>query len=192
VEKKLLILLFLLFSIPLNTWAWTIDSNDPKNLVLGGIGMVLGHELGHIGIARSLDLETDYDGVTIVYPGLTRGSKDQLRVASGGFQAQWLLSELAFHYLDQADTGMHNDIATGAILGHLAITASYLTVLKNDEDGDIAGMANALDRNRNEVALLIAIPAIIDAWRLFGEPPDWVPHLSRTSKGLGLVWIWNK
>jgi len=154
--------------------------------------MILAHELGHIGVARSLNIKTDYDGVTIVYPGLTRGSKDQLRVASGGFQAQWLLSELAFHYLDQADTGMHNDIATGAILGHLAITASYLTVLKNDEDGDIAGMANALDRNRNEVALLIAIPAIIDAWRLFGEPRDWVPHLSRTSKGLGLVWIWNK
>ena len=153
--------------------------------------MLLGHELGHIGIARSLDIETDYDGVTIVYPGLTRGSKDQLRVASGGFQAQWLLSELAFHYLDQADTSTQNDIAAGAVLGHLAITASYLTILKNDEDGDIAGMANALGRNRNDVALLLAIPAIFDAWRLFGTPPNWVPPISRASKGLGLTWVWS-
>jgi len=153
--------------------------------------MILAHELGHIGVARSLNIKTDYDGVTIVYPGLTRGSKDQLRVASGGFQAQWLLSELAFHYLDQANTGAHNDIATGAILGHLAITASYLTILKDDENGDIAGMANALDRNRNDVALLLAIPAILDTWRLFGNPPKWLPQVSQGSKGLGITWMWS-
>jgi hypothetical protein len=185
------ITLVLLFAISLPAAAWKIDSSDSTDLVLGGIGMVLGHELGHIGIARSLDIKTDYDGVTVVYPTLTRGSKDQLRVASGGFQAQWLLSELAFHYLDQANTGAQNDIAAGAVLGHLAITASYLTILKDDEDGDIAGMANTLDSNRNDVALLLAIPAILDAWRLFSTPPSWLPHVSRASKGLGLTWIWS-
>jgi len=179
----------LLISVPAS--AWDIRASDPNNLLLGGVGMVLWHELGHIGIARTLDIDTDYDGVTIVYPDLTRGSKDQLRVASGGFQAQWLLSELAFHHLDQADNGAYNDIATGAILGHLAITASYLAVLKNEEDGDIAGMANALGWNRNDVVLLLAIPAILDTWRLFGNPPHWVPRLSQVSKGLGVTWVWS-
>ena len=112
-------------------------------------------------------------------------------MASAGFQSQWLLSELAFHYLDKPDVEQRS-VATGAVLAHIAITTAYLTFMKNEEDGDVAGMATALGKSRSSVALTLALPALLDTWRLFGEPPDWIPHLSRTSKGLGIVWFWNK
>ena len=78
------------------------------------------------------------------------------------------------------------------MLAHIAITTAYLTFLKNNRDGDVAGMATALGKSRSNVALTLALPALLDTWRLFGDPPDWVPHLSRIGKGLGVAWVWNK
>ena len=160
-------------------------------LATGAIGMIVGHEIGHFAVAESMNIKAEFDGVTVVYPNSSLTSRQRLRVASAGFQSQWFLSELAFHYLDKPDVEQHS-VATGAVLAHIAITTAYLTFLKNNEDGDVAGMAAALGKSRSNVALTLALPALLDAWRLFGEPPDWIPHLSRTSKGLGMVWIWNK
>jgi len=40
--------------------------------------------------------------------------------------------------------------------------------------------------------LAIAIPAALDAWRLFGDDvPEWVPNLSVMGKGLAMAWIWT-
>ena len=50
------------------------------------------------------------------------GELISLRVASAGFQSQWLLSELAFHYLDHTDADKAG-VAAGAVLAHLGITA---------------------------------------------------------------------
>ena len=66
--------------------------------------------------------------------------------------ASWLLSELAFHYLDKPDVEQHS-VATGAVLAHIAITTAYLTFLKNNKDGDVVGMATALGKSRGNVAL---------------------------------------
>ena len=66
--------------------------------------------------------------------------------------ASWLLSELAFHYLDKPDVEQHS-VATGAVLAHIAITTAYLTFLKNNKDGDVVGMATALGKSRSNVAL---------------------------------------
>ena len=153
--------------------------------------MIVGHEIGHFAVAESMNVKAEFDGVTVVYPDSNLTSRQHLRVASAGFQSQWVLSELAFHYLDKPDEEQHS-VAAGAVLAHLGITAAYLTFLRNNEDGDVAGMATALGKSRSNVALTLALPALLDTWRLFGEPPDWVPHLSRTSKGLGIVWFWNK
>jgi len=55
------------------------------------------------------------------------GELISLRVASAGFQSQWLLSELAFHYLDHTDADKASVVA-GTVLAHLGITAvEFLT-----------------------------------------------------------------
>ena len=64
----------------------------------------------------------------------------------------WLLSELAFHYLDKPDVEQHS-VATGAVLAHIAITTAYLTFLKTNKDGDVVAMATALGKSRSNVAL---------------------------------------
>jgi hypothetical protein len=185
-----LIVAFSVMALPISVLAEPLDQFDLTGLVVGAAGMVLGHELGHFALAASMDIDAEFDGVTVVYPGTDLSSQQQARVASAGFQSQWLLSELAFHFLDKPDAAP-NSIAAGVVLGHLGITAAYLSFLKNEKEGDVAGMANAFGKNRTDLALLLAVPALLDGWRLFGKPPDWVPVLSRAGKGLGLAWIWS-
>ena len=182
--------MFALFA-PCHVLAGPLGEFDLRGLATGAMGMIVGHEIGHFAVAESMNIKAEFDGVTVVYPNSSLTPRQHLRVASAGFQSQWLLSELAFHYLDKPDVEQHS-VATGAVLAHIAITTAYLTFLRNNEDGDVAGMATALGKSRSNVALALALPALLDTWRLFGEPPDWIPHLSRTSKGLGIVWFWNE
>ena len=187
---RLTTFIFVLFA-PCQVLAGPLGEFDLRGLATGAIGMIVGHEIGHFAVAESMNVRAEFDGVTVVYPDSNLTSRQHLRVASAGFQSQWVLSELAFHYLDKPDVEQHS-VATGAVLAHIAITTAYLTSLKNNRDGDVAGIAAALGKSRSNVTLTLALPALLDAWRLFGEPPDWIPQLSRTSKGLGIVWIWNK
>ena len=187
---RLTTFIFVLFA-PCHVLAESLGEFDLRGLATGAIGMIVGHEIGHFAVAESMNVKAEFDGVTVVYPNSSLTSRQQLRVASAGFQSQWVLSELAFHNLDKPDDEQHS-VATGAVLAHIAITTAYLTFMKNEEDGDVAGMATALGKSRSSVALTLALPALLDTWRLFGEPPDWVPHLSRIGKGLGVAWIWNK
>ena len=176
---------------PCHVLAGPLEEFNSTGLATGAIGMIVGHEIGHFAVAESMNIKAEFDGVTVVYPNSNLTPRQHLRVASAGFQSQWLLSELAFHYLDKPNAEQHS-VATGAVLAHIAITTAYLTFLKNNKDGDVVGMATALGKSRSNVALTLALPALLDTWRLFGEPPDWVPHLSRIGKGSGVVWVWNK
>ena len=173
---------------PCHVLAGPLEELNLKGLATGAIGMIVGHEIGHFAVAESMNVKAEFDGVTVVYPNSSLTSRQRLRVASAGLQSQWVLSELAFHYLDKPDVEQRS-VAAGAVLTHLGITAAYLTFLRNNEDGDVAGMATALGKSRSNVALTLTLPALLDTWRLFGEPPNWVPHLPRTSKGLGIVWF---
>ena len=183
-------LMFALFA-PCHVLAGPLEEFDLRGLSTGAIGMIVGHEIGHFAVAESMNIKAEFDGVTVVYPNSSLTPRQHLRVASAGFQTQWLLSELAFHYLDKPDVEQRS-IATGAVLAHIGITTAYLIFMKNEKDGDVAGMATALGKSRSDVALTLALPALLDAWRLFGDPPGWVPHLSRIGKGLGVAWVWNK
>ena len=187
---RLTTLMFALFA-PCHVLAGPLEEFNSTGLATGAIGMIVGHEIGHFAVAESMNIKAEFDGVTVVYPNSSLTSRQRLRVASAGFQSQWLLSELAFHYLEKPDVEQHS-VATGAVLAHIAITTAYLTFLKNNKDGDVVGMATALGKSRSNVALTLALPALLDTWRLFGEPPDWVPHLSRIGKGSGVAWVWNK
>ncbi|RJP95707.1 MAG: hypothetical protein C4518_00795 [Desulfobacteraceae bacterium] len=78
------------------------------------------------------------------------------------------------------------------VVFHLAATAAYITFLKSHEKGDIVGAAKATGLSTDQVALMAAIPALLDGWRLFAKHPDaWVPVLSAGIKGIGIVVIWS-
>jgi len=160
---------------------------------LGLITGVVGHELGHFAVAGAEGVKAEYDGVTIVYPDENLSDKEKLRVASAGFQAQWLISETALRYRSHHTlTGRGDNFNAGLVWAHLGITAAYLTVLKNHKDGDIEGMSQATGISNTSLALMVAIPAALDAWRLMGaDVPDWVPIVSAGSKGIGIAAVWT-
>ena len=116
-----------------------------------------------------------------------------VRISSAGFQAQWLASELAFHQRAKPDLSISADnFSAGVIAAHIAISAAYLTVLMHHEDGDIEGLAKGTGISEQQLALTLAIPAVLDSWRLFGEdPPAWIPLVSAGTKALAFTWIWT-
>ncbi len=161
--------------------------------VAGGFSTLAIHELGHMAVARYHDTDFEYDGVTIVYPDADLTESEQLRIASAGFQFQWIASEIAFGILsrDKQLTLRSKSFTRGIIAGQIAITLAYMTFLKNHPDGDIQGMSDASGLSNDELALLVAIPAALDSWRLIAKNvPGWVPKLSIAYKGVGIAAIW--
>lgn len=151
------------------------------------------HELGHYVVATSKGYNVSHDGLSIVYPGRAFTNADQLQVASAGFQAQWLVTELALR--DHNGREMKEspgNFQAGVVCAHLGITLAYLTILKDQKHGDVAGIAEASKHSNDSIVLSLAIPGALDAWRLFGtRVPAWVPQLSLLGKGLGMAWVWT-
>ncbi len=165
-----------------------------KSFIAGGFATILVHELGHMAVAEIHDVDFEYDGVTIVYPQQNFTSSEHLRIASAGFQTQWIASEFALRKLAKPDpmSRKARSFTRGIVAGHVAITVAYLTFLKNHNDGDIQGMSQATGVSNNELALIVAIPAVLDSWRLTAKDvPAWVPKLSVAFKGLGISAIWT-
>ncbi len=170
------------------------SSEDWGAFVAGGFSTLVIHELGHMAVARYHDKNFEYDGVTIVYPDADLTETEQLRIASAGFQFQWIASEIAFGVLshDKQLTPRSKSFTRGIVAGQIAITLAYMTFLKNHPDGDIQGMSDATGLSNDELALLVAIPAVLDSWRLIAKNvPGWVPKLSIAYKGIGIVAIWT-
>ena len=188
---------FFVSLLPLNShsqgWSFKEVRSEPGQFVLGFFGGIVAHELGHYAIATSKGYKVSHDGLSIVYPDAKFTPADHLQVASAGFQTQWLMSEHALrdsHF--RKKKGMHRNLSAGIVTAHLSITAAYLLFLKDHHQGDVVGMADATGLSNNQVALALAIPGALDAWRLFGnDVPDWVPGLSLIGKGIGMAWVWT-
>ncbi|HEX2950041.1 MAG TPA: hypothetical protein VHV83_10850 [Armatimonadota bacterium] len=181
--------------LPIQAQLWTADhaKSHPATFLSGIATGILVHELGHVTVASAKGYHVDMNNLTIVYPGAVMSDADHLQVASAGFQAQWLLSEavLDSHELQHTPTKL-NDFAAGLVCSHLATTAAYLLVLKNQPGNDITGISEGSGLSRDSIALFVAIPAALDYWRLTGHNvPKWVPALSATSKGLGISASWT-
>lgn len=174
-------------------WNFSQLNNHQGAFYLGLLTGFAGHELGHFTVAEAEDIKAEFDGVTIVYTNESLSDKERLRVASAGFQAQWLISETALRYRSYHTlTDEGDNFNAGLIWAHLGITAAYLTVLKNHKDGDIEGMSQATGISSDRLALMVAIPAALDAWRLMGsDVPNWVPIISMGSKSLGIAAVWK-
>ena len=158
--------------------------------VASGIGA---HELGHYVVATSKGYQVSHDGLSIVYPGAAFTDSERLQVASAGFQTQWLMAELALRDRSLKElTVTPSNFRAGVVCAHLGITLAYLTVLKNNKQGDVVGMAESTKLTNDQVALALAVPAALDAWRLFGnQVPEWVPQISLLSKAVGVAWVWT-
>ena len=92
--------------------------------------MLLDNELGHLVLSQTKDIE--FDGVAIVYSQSVLTPQEKLRVASAGFQVQWLLSELAFDQLQKPSTGRSRDLAAGPYLDILrsqGLTSLFLETM---------------------------------------------------------------
>lgn len=174
---------------------WSFDDARPEwgKFALGLVSSIVAHEAGHYIVATSKGYKVSHDGLSIVYPDAKFTDSDHLRVASAGFQTQWLLTELVLRDRDGKEMKEPpTNFGAGVICAHLGITLAYLTVLKDHKQGDIAGMAEATGRTNNQIALALAVPGFFDAWRLFGsDVPAWVPHVSLLGKGIGIARVWT-
>jgi hypothetical protein len=174
---------------------WSFDDASPEwgMFALGFASGIGAHELGHYVVATSKGYRVSHDGLSIVYPGAAFTDADRLQVASAGFQTQWLMAELALR--DHNGKEMKEppgNFGAGVVCAHLGITLAYLTVLKDRKQGDVVGIAEATKHSNDRVALALAVPGALDAWRLFGDRvPEWVPQLSLLVKGLGIAWAWT-
>ncbi len=151
----------------------SITANADNGSFLAGMATtVVVHETGHLITAASLGYKVKINGASITYLG-NMPDRDHLRLASAGFQAQWLLTEAVMN----ANEGKQmNDYERGIIAGHIAITAVYLTVLMNHPESDMRGIKDSAHINNLTTAAIIAVPAALDYWHVFGKnSPKWVP-----------------
>lgn len=158
----------------------------------GVAATIIGHELGHFAIAESEDADAYFDNFTVKYRNQDSTDRQSLRLSSAGFQSQWIISELAFAKLKQDDLSEREQaLFGGLVLGHIAITAAYVLGLKDHEDGDATGIAATSNYSNDQIALAIAIPAALDAWRLLSkDPPRWTPWVSVGAKASGIAAVW--
>jgi hypothetical protein len=187
--------IFSMWPICAGAQGWTFDEPGSQwgSFVLGFASGIAAHEAGHFVVAKSKGYRVSYDGLSIIYPGAKFSPADQLQLASAGFQTQWVLSELVLRDKNGREhTKPPGDFGAGVVCSYLGVSLAYLTFLKNQNQGDVYGMSNATGLSHDRIALMMAVPAVLDAWRLFGDDvPAWVPTLSVMSKGIGATWIWT-
>lgn len=174
-------------------WSPTTLRQDWAPFLLGLAGGIAAHELGHVVVAKARGYHLDHEGLSITYPEADFSRSGQLQTASAGLQVQWLVTEAVFAHQQLRNPDQPpGPLAAGLVSAHLAISAAYLTVLKNHAQGDVVGMAEATDLSTDQLVLLALVPALLDGWRLFGDQvPPWVPALSIGFKGAALTAIWT-
>jgi len=158
---------------------------------MGGLAL---HEAGHFATAASFGQHAQFNRGSVVYPQSSFSSKQALLVSTAGFQTQWLYSEWSFYELDKADTmWLDEQHYVGLITAHIATSLAYLAGLKDAPTSDIYTAAQVAGRSRNQLAVMAAVPALLDAYRLWGDAPDWVDHLSMGLKvsEVGLIWTFD-
>ena len=172
---------------------WSLFESDWLDVALGVVSGVAAHEVGHMVVARSKGYRVSHDGPSITYPGVDFTRSGQLQLASAGYQTQWVLSEMVLRDDKwQERKAPPSDFGAGVVCSSIGVSLAYLTVLKNQLNGDVFGVARASGMSHDRAALMMAVPAMLDAWRLFGtDVPPWVPNLAVASKGVEMAWIWT-
>lgn len=194
---RLLQALALLLSLLNSANAGQFVANQIKEnwgITLAGAATTIAiHELGHFMVAGLEDVDASFDGVTVTYRNTENTDRQNLRLSSAGYQFQWLASEYAFSQLDRPQLSARARAwNSGMVLGHIGITIAYLSFLKDHEDGDAVGSSIAAGMSTDQLVGLLAIPAVLDSWRLFGKhSPHWASWASRGFKTIGISAVWT-
>ena len=125
---------------------WSFDDARPEwgRFALGFVSGIAAHEAGHYVVATSKGYKVGHSGLSITYPDAVFKGSDQLKIASAGFQTQWLVTELFLRDHNGKEVKEPpGNFGAGIVCAHLGITLAYLTVLKNNRLGDIVGMAQS-------------------------------------------------
>jgi hypothetical protein len=175
------------------SWSFDETGSGWERFALGFASGIAAHEMGHILVATTKGYSVSHDGLSLTYPGAIFTPAGQLQLASAGFQTQWVLSELVLRDQNGHEHRKRSsDFGAGVVCSYLGVSFAYLTFLKNQSQGDVSGMSYATGLSHDRIALMLAVPAVLDTWRLFGDDvPEWVPTLSVLSKGIGAAWIWS-
>jgi hypothetical protein len=165
------------------------SANADNGAFLAGMATTVAvHETGHLLTAASLGYTVKIKGASITYIG-NMPDRNHLQLASAGFQAQWILTESIFC---ANENKAMSDYERGIIAGHIAITAAYLTILMNHPESDTRGIKNSTHISNLTTATIIAIPAALDYWRVFGKnSPKWIPLVSTGVKSVGIAAVWS-
>ena len=189
--------LFIIAMLPACAWGqgWYFDESGSgwERFALGFVSGIAAHEAGHLVVATTKGYRVSHDGLSLTYPGTNFTRAGQLQLASAGLQTQWVLSEFVLRDQNGREhIKPPSDFGAGVVCSYLGVSFAYLTILKNQTQGDVYGMSRASGMSHDRIALMMAVPAVLDAWRLFGnDVPEWVPTFSVMSKGIGAAWIWS-
>jgi len=158
----------------------------------GFAGGIIAHELGHVAMAASVGQSSRLHAGSVIYPNSHFTPQQALRVSTAGFQTQWLFSEWAFYELENSEeTLLDEQHYVGLITSHIAISLAYLAILKDEPTSDIYNAASTSGRSRNQLMWAALAPAMLDAYRLWGNAPPWVDYLSMGVKAGEIGWIWT-
>lgn len=155
---------------------------------------IAAHELGHVAVAKAQGNRVAFSGPSLTYPGATLSRSQRLHVSSAGYQAQWLVAEGVLQHHEAKGQGHRlGHFSAGLVSAHLAISAAYVVALKSHKNGDLTGVSNSAGVPRDQLLLMLSVPALLDGWRLFGNRvPRWAAHLSLAAKGTGISLIWSR
>jgi len=187
----LVLLFFCALGALAQAWDGAEVRSHPATFLSGVASGILVHEAAHTVVATAYGFDVRLHNLSIVYSGGPMSDSQHLRIASAGIESQWLLSECVLRGAEKKDEPL-KAFKAGLVVSELAVGAAYLTVLKDNDEGDLVGMAQATDLSTDQLALLVAIPAALDAWRLFGKDvPKWVPDVSLGYKGAAIAATWT-
>lgn len=112
------------------------------------------------------------------------GRSGMYMITAAGFNVQHLGSELILS-LDPDIRYHRTPFQKGMFFFNLSLSAGYVLSTWfqiKPPIGDIHGMAGAVDRNPNLIALMVLIPAGLDLYRFFVPTSKWAPWVSRAAK----------
>ncbi|MEM7135689.1 MAG: hypothetical protein AAF500_03870 [Myxococcota bacterium] len=200
---------------------WSQDRRGRwKSIGLGTAGLVVGflaHEMGHILMNFAYGNVPNFEGVR--YAGFVPffrvssgvscrdngcfnsdgtpfkgGRTGAYLITAGGFNVQHVINEVLLS-LDPNLQHHRSAFQKGILFFNLSLSVGYVLSTwfqVKPRIGDIEGMANASQVNRNWVALMVLIPTGLDIYRFFLPDSKWAPWVSRGSKAvfLGVSFIW--
>lgn len=208
-------LLAILFSGTALGEGW--DASDIAWFVAGGATAFVVHESAHALVATSFRLHPrlewrskpipfvvvkydifaykDASGRTIYLNGqgerISSGDAKRFAISSAGINSQNIGSELILSMRPRLSEESA-PFLKGMLAFDILTSIGYALVGRQDPDGDIRGMSEALGVSDRIIGAIVFLPAAVDLYRFYYPDSAWAPWVGRGAKGylLGLSFRW--